>query len=324
MKYTEQAYLKAENELNNRRKAAENEYLDHCAKAYEAAPELIEINEKITSVNCEIIKAITDRSSGKKPSELVMQIKENNRLAHEKKAAILKKVGLPQDFLDHKYTCRICNDSGFVDGIRCKCYEQLLEEYSISEVSQDCDIKLHSFDEFMLSYYPGGNDSNSPRHQMELILNKCIEYANNFGENSGSLFLYGNTGLGKTFLSSCIANAVINKGYFVVFRSILKVFEDALAEHFGKKTGNTLEKLSKADLLILDDLGSEFGSQSDPILYQILNDRINLNKPTVITSNLSLQELNGRYNERIVSRLLGEFRRFPFVGEDIRFKINRN
>ena len=117
---------------------------------------------------------------------------------------------------------------------------------------------------------------------------------------------------------------VIEKGNSVIFRSIMKVFEDALAEHYGKKTGDTLGELQKADLVILDDLGSEYGNQSDPILYQILNDRINLHKPTIISSNLSIQQICDRYNERIVSRLFGEFEPMQFVGNDIRIEKRSN
>ena len=320
MSISEEAYIKAENELNKRRRNAEIEYLEHCDRAHSIEPELAEITEKIAGANCEIIKAITKRSSDKKPSELIMQIKENNKLAHERKKAILQRLGLPENYLDHNYTCKLCSDTGFVNGKRCRCFDELLDKYYIEELSKDCDIAFHDFDEFKLDLYPDTGENGSPRQQMQMILNRCITYANEFSEDSPSLFFYGNTGLGKTFLSSCIAKKVILKGHSVVFRSILKVFDDALSEHFGKKTGNTLDKLRDSDLVILDDLGSEFSSQSDPILYQILNDRVNMHKPTIISSNMTLQQLNARYNERIVSRLLGEFNRFPFVGEDIRFK----
>lgn len=322
MRYSQEAYIKAEDELKARRQKAEDEYNAHLNDAASLAPQLIEITNKIRSVNAELVKAITSRSSGRQPSEIVMEIKNNNRLAHQKKAEILRSIGFPEDYLDHKYHCELCKDTGAVDGVKCSCYKELLEKYTVSGLTEDCDIELHDFDEFRLDYYPKQGDP-SPFSQMSIILNNCINYANNFGGDSPSLFFYGNTGLGKTMLSSCIAKAVVSKGYSVIFRSILKVFEDALAEHFGKKDGNTVEKLSTADLVILDDLGSEFGSQSDPILYRILNDRINSRKPTIISSNLTLQELNSRYNQRIVSRLLGSFERYPFVGSDVRFIRNK-
>lgn len=322
MRYSQQAYIKAEDELKARRQKAEDEYNAHLSDVASLAPQITEITNKIRSVNAELLKAITTRSEDRKPSDIVMEIRNNNMLAHRKKVEILRSIGFPEDYLDHKYQCDLCKDTGFVDSVRCRCFDELLEKLTISGLVENCDIELHDFDEFRLEYYPKQGDP-SPFSQMSIILNNCINYANDFSADSPSLFFYGNTGLGKTMISSCIAKAVISKGYTVIFRSILKVFEDALAEHFGKKEGNTVEKLCTADLVILDDLGSEFGTQSDPILYRILNDRINSRKPTIISSNLSLQELNGRYNQRIVSRLLGSFERYPFVGNDVRFIRNK-
>ncbi len=324
MKYSNNAYLKAENELIKRKNAAESEQMMRFREVSSIEPELVDLDRQIKSVNFDLLKAITNKTSDKTSSELVMQIKNNNQKAHQRKEQILQKIGYPADYLDTKYTCADCLDTGYVDGKMCKCFEQLLRKFSFEEKTEKCDIALHDFDEFKLDYYPSGSGKDDARNQMSIILNKCISYANSFGAKSLSLFMLGNTGLGKTFLCSCIAKRIIENGYSVVFRSVLKVFEDALAEHYGKRDGNTLEELNNADLVILDDLGSEFGTQSDPILYQIINDRINLCKPTIITSNLSIQQLNKRYNERIISRLFGEFELLPFVGNDIRVEKSRN
>lgn len=320
MKYTKKAYMLAEAELLSRRNRAESEQRNRSGEVSAFSPEIVDVDRRIKSLNFELLKAITNKSHNKTAGEMVMQIKENNADAHRRKAEILKQIGYPQDYLDVKYYCDKCGDRGYVDGVMCSCMEQLLAKYTFEELTENCDIKLHDFDEFLLEFYPSGNGKDDPRTQMSMILKRCISFANNFSVSSDSLFMLGNTGLGKTFLCSCIAKKVIEKGYHVIFRSVLKVFEDALAEHYGKRDGNTLEEIQNADLVILDDLGSEFGSQSDPILYQILNDRINLRKPTIITSNLSIQQLNKRYNERIVSRLFGEFELLPFVGNDIRIE----
>lgn len=324
MKYSLYVWLNAESELSKRRAEAEAQQAQRFKEVAAIAPEISNIDKKIKSVNFELLKAITEKKDGVKASDMVMKIKENNRLAHEKKEEILKSIGYPADYLDTKYKCSICKDTGYKDGIMCKCFAELLRVHSFKERADKCEIALHDFDEFSLRYYPTGNGKNDAHTQMSLILKKCMSYANNFTDDSGSIFMLGNTGLGKTLLCSCIAKKVIEKGNSVIFRSIIKVFEDALAEHYGKKDGNTLEELKNADLVILDDLGSEFGSQSDPILYQILNDRINLSKPTIISSNLSIQQLNNRYNERIVSRLFGEFELLPFVGNDIRLEKRQN
>lgn len=324
MKYSQNVYLNAEKELSRRRETAEAEQAQRFNEVCAIAPELVDIDRKIKGVNFELLKAISDINSDKSASEMVMQIRDNNRLAHEKKEKILKDIGYPADYLDTKYSCEMCKDTGYKDGVMCKCFTELLRELSFNEKTQNCEIALHDFDEFRLEYYPTGNGKDDPHTQMSILLKNIIEYANEFSEKSDSIFMRGNTGLGKTFLCSCIAKRVIEKGYSVIFRSILKVFEDALAEHYGRKEGNTLDELNSADLVILDDLGSEYSNQSDPILYRILNDRINLRKPTIITSNMTVQQLNSRYNERIISRLFGEFETYIFVGNDIRLEKREN
>lgn len=322
MRYTEEAYYKAEKELERRRISAQEEQKKRLADISRGQFELIELERKITNVNLELLKVISRRDPDVKASDCVMKIKENNLKAHQEKEALLKKMGYPTDYLDVKYHCQKCFDSGYSDGKRCECFKELLEEYSYEDRAKGCEFELHDFDEFKLEYYPSNGEPDDPYNSMKKVLNNCIEYSRDFSDSSDSLLFIGNTGLGKTMLSSCIAKRVLLNGYSVVFKSVFKILEDVLAEHYGKKTGNTLEELRDTDLVILDDLGSEFSDQSDPILYQIINDRINLHKPTVVTTNMTPQQLNERYNERIFSRLFGEYKVYPFVGNDIRFEKN--
>ena len=324
MKYSKNAFVLAEDELSRRRREAEAVQKQHILEVSAISPEIAEVERKIKNLNFDLLKAVFDKSGTVSSGDMVIQIKENNLNAHKRKSEILKQLNYPEDYLDTRYSCEKCKDTGYVDGVMCSCFEQLLAKYSFEEMTANCEIALHDFDEFQLAYYPVGNDSEDDRTKMSKNLNRCIKYANDFTTKSNSIFMIGNTGLGKTLLCSCIAKKVIEKGNSVIFRSIMKVFEDALAEHYGKKTGDTLGELQKADLVILDDLGSEYGNQSDPILYQILNDRINLHKPTIISSNLSIQQICDRYNERIVSRLFGEFEPMQFVGNDIRIEKRSN
>jgi DNA replication protein DnaC len=135
------------------------------------------------------------------------------------------------------------------------------------------------------------------------------------------MLFMGQTGLGKTFLSSCIAKAIAEKGYAVAFGSISDFLREIENEHFGRTEGNTLDALLNADIVILDDLGSEFsGTFYESTIYNIINGRINLKKPTIISTNLTQSQLNLRYNERISSRVFNEFMPIMFVGKDIRQK----
>ena len=182
----------------------------------------------------------------------------------------------------------------------------------------------------MLDYYPESveyKDSKSvnSREIMCGNLKYLMDYAQNFTKNSHGLFMVGKTGLGKTFLSSCIANELLKKGFSVAFDSIQNYLRDIEKEHFGKADGDTLETLLNADLVILDDLGSEFSSSfNNSVIYNIINSRSNAGMPTIVSTNLSLDELKSRYDDRITSRLMGSLHPIRFIGEDIRQKKRRN
>lgn len=322
MKYSRDVSYRSESILQQRRSKAENDRNERFLEVSAKAPELISLDKKTKNVNFELLKVILDKKTDINVNEAVMRIKENNELAHNKIEKILVDMGYPKDYLDIKYECEKCMDTGFVDGKKCDCLVKLLEELTFEENASGCELELHNFSEFDLSYYPSTNAPDDPYIYMKDLLQDCIKYADTFNERSDSLLFIGNTGLGKTFMCSCIAKRVLEKGYTVIFRSILKVLEDALSYHFGRSDINTLDDLSNADLVILDDLGSEFSDRSDPILYQVINDRLNKHKPTIITTNFTAQQINERYNERIFSRLFGAYKCHPFVGNDIRMLKN--
>ena len=324
MKYSKNAFVLAEDELSRRRREAEAVQKQHFLEVSAISPEIAEVERKIKNLNFDLLKAVFDKSGTVSSGDMVIQIKENNLNAHKRKSEILKQLNYPEDYLDTKYTCEKCMDTGYVDGVMCGCMTKLLSEYTFEEMAENCEIALHDFDEFKLAYYPVGNGEEDDRTKMSKNLNRCIKYANDFTTKSNSIFMIGNTGLGKTMLCSCIAKKVVLQGNSVIFRSITRVFEDILAEHYGRRDGNTLDELKMTDLVILDDLGSEYNNQSDPFLYQILNDRINRCRPTIISTNLSIPQLYERYNERIVSRLFGEFEPMYFVGNDIRIQKLEN
>ncbi len=198
-----------------------------------------------------------------------------------------------------------------------------MTSFTISKLNEQCKIKLHSFSEFDLSFYPETYQYNGAtyncRSKMAEIYDFCVDYANIFSEHSQSLFMLGKTGLGKTFLSSCIANALICKGVNVAFDSIQNYLRYIENEHFGRAEGDTLELLLNAELLILDDLGCEFKSSfNSATIYNLINSRCNMGKPTIVSSNLSINELSERYDDRIISRLIGNYHTLRFIGEDIR------
>ena len=184
-----------------------------------------------------------------------------------------------------------------------------------------------SFDNFSLEYYVdnGACDGTNPRRKMNNYYNFCINYANSFSPDSSSIVMIGKTGLGKTHLSLSIAKTVTDGGFGVVYLPAQKLVSGLEREHFsGSGSDALLQKYTKCDLLIIDDLGAEFQSSfANSAIGNLINERLYENRPTIISTNLSGKELAERYSERTASRILGEYKKLYFVGEDIRFLKNR-
>lgn len=314
------AFTKAALEIENRHNNAFQTLELHKAEISKKAPEIDSLYNRILQTSIDLSKAILSHSDniGKIIDELKNKNLENQLMIK----VMLKEFGYPEDYLKAKFTCPICNDSGYVNGIRCQCFNELIKKYTVDELNESCKIELHDFDEFNLGLYSNISDEKSgiiPRERMNEILIQCKNYVDTFSKDSCSLFFLGKTGLGKTFISSMIAKALIEKGFNVVFDSINNFLIKAENEHFGRSNGNTVETIINADLVILDDLGSEFSTPfNNSTLYNIINTRINMEVPTIVSTNLSLSELNEKYDDRIISRLTGMYTPFRFFGTDIR------
>lgn len=318
MKYTPEAFQKAEEELSRRRKNADREHLRRTSEISMLAPEIGILQKSLAGTASELMRLVAQ--GGENTAELILKVKEKNLRTQSAIGDLLEAVKGDKHYLDVPYFCDKCKDTGYVDGVRCECLKVLLKKFTSEELNENCHIKMHDFSEFRLEYYENKSDSGiSPREKMAQNFQYCKKYADTFVQGADSLFFFGKTGLGKTFLSSCIAKQLLENGYNVVFGSILDFLRNVENERFGRSDGDTLSIIIEADLLILDDLGSEFQTAfTESALYDIINSRLNLEKPTIISTNLSAGELNARYNERIVSRITGCFVPISFFGKDIR------
>ena len=314
------AFTKAALEIESRRNKAFQTLELHKAEISKKAPEIDTLYNKILQTSIDLSKAILSRSDN--IEKIIDELKNKNLENQLFIKVMLKEFGYPEDYLKAKFTCTICNDSGYVNGSRCQCFNELIKKYTVDELNESCKIELHDFDEFNLGLYSNIPDEKSgiiPRERMNEILIQCKNYVDTFSKDSCSLFFLGKTGLGKTFISSMIAKSLIEKGFNVVFDSINNFLIKAENEHFGRSNGNTVETIINADLVILDDLGSEFSTPfNNSTLYNIINTRINMEVPTIVSTNLSLSELNEKYDDRIISRLTGMYTPFRFFGTDIR------
>ncbi len=246
-----------------------------------------------------------------------------NLKSQQKIKEILVKNGYSEDYLEKKYYCDKCDDKGFVEGKKCSCLEKIIKEESISKLNKNSALSLSDFKYFDLSYYSNQKEEDKgfvPKEQMERVLTYCKNYAKKFSLNSNSIFMNGNTGLGKTHLSLAIAKEVVAKGYSVSYGSTQDFLREVEKEHFNREKNqtDTLQILLNTDLLVLDDLGAEFNSQFNvSTIHNIINTRINKSMPTIISSNLTTSELVNRYTDRVASRIL-TFDVIGFVGSDIR------
>ena len=245
------------------------------------------------------------------------------------KAALLTEHGYPADALDDKPACPKCSDTGWVGANMCACLKALCTEEQIRELSKLLDLGEQSFDSFSLDYYsplPWPGESLSPRENMEFIFDVCSSYARKFGRfYFRNLFLTGAPGLGKTFLSACIARTVSESGFSVVYDTAVNIFTRFEEQKFARdrlEAGEAKDETRRylgCDLLILDDLGSELSTPFvQSALYTLINTRLTADKRTVISSNLTMDQVRARYTPQIASRLEGEYRVLPFYGEDIR------
>lgn len=311
---------KANSEMERRKLRAENEAAARQREIYTKIPEIEEIRRMLAQTATELSRLIIGRKGDYK--ENFERLRKNNLDGAHMIAELLKANGYPENYLEVHYRCDECNDTGFTDRGMCQCMKRLISRIASEELNRSANLPDADFAHFSLDYYRGividGIDCYS---LMSKNLNFCIEYARLFSEGSDNLLMLGKTGVGKTHLSMSIAKEVINKGYNVIYGSVINILRSIEKEHFGRaeEGSDTLENVCSCDLLIFDDLGSEHHTPFyESTLYNIINTRINTGKPMIISTNLSKEELASSYNERIISRIFCCCTLLPFAGRDVR------
>lgn len=285
-------------------------------------PKAREIEYLLSKTSLNTAKAVL---SGKDSKLLLEKLKKENLRLQENLHKILVQAGVGDDYLEVKYHCDKCCDTGNIDGKVCSCAIQMMKQEAYKKISLASKLTLTSFESFNLEFYPKEalpGMTASPYKRMRNIYNFCVDYANNFTPFSKGLLLTGGTGLGKTHLSLAIAREVINKGYGVVYTSVPTLISQAEKEHFSynpEQKDSTINHITNCDLLILDDLGTEFFSKfSLTAIYNIINSRTLSQLPTIINTNLSVLEIEENYSQRMVSRIIANCVKLDFIGRDIR------
>ena len=287
-------------------------------------PELADIDRRLRGTMSQIITRAL--KGGRDPVPAIHAIRDENLALQRRRGEILTALGCPADYLEEKPRCARCGDAGFLpDGSMCACLRSYYAREQIAELSHMLDIGSQSFDTFRLDYYSTdrGGLPRSPREAAQRNLEICQSFARDFRPGKQNLLLFGAPGLGKTFLSACIARVVSEDGFSVVYDTAGHIFSQFEAAKFRRddvdEPDESVERCMACDLLILDDLGSEFTSPFvQAALYQVVNTRLIDGKHTVISSNLTMEEAARRYSPQIASRLAGEYHVLHFFGDDIR------
>lgn len=320
MKFSDIIYSKAENILKSRREQAEK-LADMRRKEFIAKyPELIDIENTMKNAALDVIRSVG--ADGKRVN--IYEVAKINLQAQEKRKELIKKAGYPEDYLEPPYTCKKCKDSGIVNGKLCECHLAVLQQLSVSELSCSPLLARSTFDSFDLKYYSDIKDRElgfSPRDIMRGCYEMLKAYAENFTCNSNSFFFTGATGLGKTHLALAVLNKVTQNGFSVYYSSAGSIVKKLEKERFGRADESVEDEIERSDLLIIDDLGAEFSTAfSQAAINELVNNAILSGKPMIIISNLSRNELEEKYGQRLTSRL-NCFEIIQFVGEDIRQQL---
>ncbi len=315
------------NRYNGRRITNKLKMEERIQEVYALIPEMADLDREVSGLALRATKNALAGDSSYKDS-----LKEDIAIISERKKALLLANHFPADYLDEIFTCPDCRDTGYVNQAPCHCLKDEIVKllYSRSELQEI--LNRENFDSFDYSLYSDDyideTTGISAAENIETVIDHCHYFINHFDKTFDNLLFYGRAGTGKTFLINCIAKELIEKSYSVIYLSAVQLF-DLMADYSFRRDNHSvysqisMDELIHCDLLIIDDLGTEMtNSFTDSSLFDCLNERLIHQKSTVISTNLSLQELQDRYEERIFSRAAGNYTPLKIFGDDIRIKKN--
>lgn len=306
-------------------------------EAYEAIPELAQLDRAVASLSVETVRKSLAQDQGREPDAFAASLHERIVKAAggmepgQRRRALLAAHSFPEDYLDPVYTCPDCKDTGRIGSKHCHCFEKELIALFYTQSGLSQILRKENFDTFDPECYRTDlideKTGKSSRQIMTAALQTCRRFADEYGSEGRKryLMLTGPTGLGKTFLTHCIAKALIDKGRSVIYYSAGELFDLLAKDRFGRAQEDPeeygQELLSGCDLLIIDDLGTELmNSFVGTAFFQLLNARIASGKGMVLSTNLSPLEIGRVYSDRISSRIMEHFILIRVFGEDIRVR----
>lgn len=326
MGYNGRVLAKARSVLARTRERNAAEQRRRQEEAYARLPRLRELDRRLRRQMIELSRLAMSREPDAK--ERLERLGAENLELQRQRAEALVEAGFSADYTDDIYDCRLCRDTGYVDNKLCSCLKRLYNRELTAELSSLLRGGDESFESFDLNWYDRARDPRagaSPRECMTVVYETCREYARNFAPGSPNLIFMGGPGLGKTYLSACIARVVAEAGHSVAYESAAAALGAFETQRFSRENAEGEAAAARVrdylgcDLMILDDLGTEMvTSFSVSALYQLINTRLCEGRSTIVSTNCSFEELRRKYGEQVCSRLEGEYLQLSFMGRDIR------
>lgn len=311
-------------EYDSRRLQNKHDQDRRIAHAYSLIPELKKLEENLISLSAE-----SGRMALRGDDSSLKNLKSSLSELQLRQIKLLSQAGLPSDYLEMRYQCNKCQDTGYIGSDKCNCLKQAIADLMYSDSNIKAILSKENFSKFSFQYYSDEYVDEvlglSPLSNMQKVVAVCKNFIKHFSKNHDNLLLLGNAGVGKTFLANCIAKELLDNGYTVIYLTAFRLF-DILEKHkFGKDEDNSYQAANQFDyildceLLIIDDLGTELNNSfTNSQLYLIINERLLRQKSTIISTNLSLPNINTNYGERIFSRIVSNYNAQRIIGEDIR------
>ncbi len=320
MAYNSDAFKKVMDDFSVKRAAAIDEAEKRLDDVVKKCPEIKMIDVALAGTGVAIMEAIGQGRDG--IEERIEKIRKNNEELQQQRADCLALLGLMSDHTEPKFECTLCKDTGYDESARlCKCFKKALTIETCKRSGLGRLVDIQTFDSYSLDYF---KDNIDVYDKMSEIFKQCKKYAEKFSPESKHLMLVGDTGLGKTHLSTAIAGRVIERGFDVCYDTATNIFSSFENERFGKQNSKfaiPTERYFDCDLLIIDDLGTEPVTQfTVSSLYNLINTRSMNEKQVLLNTNLTKDEIKKKYGDRIASRLIGEAIILQFVGNDVRLQ----
>lgn len=307
-------------EYDRKQQLHRHELEERRIEVYEKLPRLLQINQEIASTS---VRAVRYRLAGSEEDSISCQ--EKIQALVQERNTILTDHGYPLDYLQMQYDCPDCQDTGYIDGEKCHCFKKaavnlLYTQSNLYEILQKENFTHFSFD-FYSDTIRNEVTGLTARETAHDAVRQARHFIDTFGREFRNLFFYGNTGVGKTFLSNCIAKELIDRANCVLYFSAFDLFDTLAKSTFQRENQDIQDDILTCDLLIIDDLGTEMtNSFVTSALFQCINERIMRKKATIISTNLSLDQFSETYSERIFSRITSNYTMIKLIGKDIRIQ----